>query len=52
MDILANYSGRANASLDEISRMLDLPGKITLHGKEVFPKYQEASFKKFVIIVN
>ncbi len=41
MDILANYTGRANASLDDISRMLNLPGKITLHGKEVFPKYQQ-----------
>lgn len=41
MDLLANYSPRAYAPLDDISKMLDLPGKITMDGKEVFPKYQQ-----------
>jgi predicted PolB exonuclease-like 3'-5' exonuclease len=40
MDVLANYQNRAFAPLDEFSHMTGLPGKIGLHGKEVYPFYQ------------
>ena len=35
MDILAGHQGRANAPLDDISKLLDLPGKGTVSGQDV-----------------
>ena len=35
MDILAGHQARANAPLDDISKLLDLPGKGTISGKDV-----------------
>lgn len=35
MDVLAHYQGRATASLDEVSRLIGLPGKIGLSGDRV-----------------
>jgi 3'-5' exonuclease len=46
MDLLANFSPRAYAPLDDIAKMLNLPGKITLHGKEVFPEFQKGNLEK------
>jgi len=36
MDILAGYQARANAKLDEIAVMLDLPGKMGMSGNKVW----------------
>jgi predicted PolB exonuclease-like 3'-5' exonuclease len=41
MDVLASYQNRAFAPLDEFSQILDLPGKIGLHGSEVYGAYLE-----------
>ncbi len=39
MDVLAGYQPRANAPLDEIAQMLGLPGKLGMHGSEVWDQY-------------
>ena len=36
MDVLAGYSGRANAPLNEIALLLSLPGKMGLDGSQVW----------------
>ena len=41
MDVLAGYNGRASAPLDEIAQMLGLPGKMGMHGSEVWPAFLE-----------
>ena len=41
MDVLAGFQNRAFAPLDELSQMIDLPGKIGLHGSQVYPAYLE-----------
>jgi predicted PolB exonuclease-like 3'-5' exonuclease len=40
MDVLAAYQPRASAPLDEIAQMLGLPGKLGMHGSEVWGHYQ------------
>ena len=39
MDVMARYSGRNFAPLDDISRLLGLPGKIGVGGEGVFDAY-------------
>ena len=39
MDILAGFSPRANASLENVSLMLDLPGKMGIDGSKVYDMY-------------
>lgn len=39
MDVLAAYQPRASAPLDEIAQMLGLPGKLGMHGSEVWSQY-------------
>ncbi len=39
MDVLAGYQPRANAPLDEIAQMLGLPGKLGMHGSDVWEQY-------------
>lgn len=46
LDILAGYSPKNYAPLDEIARMMNLPGKISLHGSEVFHYYQRGEIDK------
>lgn len=41
MDVLAGYQPRANAPLDEIAVMLGLPGKMGMHGAEVWNYFQK-----------
>lgn len=41
MDVLASYSARAYAPLDEIALMLGLPGKMDMHGSIVLEKFQQ-----------
>ena len=39
MDVLAAYSGRANAPLDEIATLLGFPGKMGMSGNKVWEYY-------------
>jgi len=39
MDLLASYTGRANAKLDEVAQLLDLPGKMGIAGGDVWQYY-------------
>lgn len=39
MDVLANYSARANVPLDEIATLLGFPGKMGMHGSKVWENY-------------
>lgn len=40
MDVLSGYQSRAFAPLDEIATLLGFPGKMGMHGSEVFKQYQ------------
>lgn len=40
MDVLALYTGRANAPLDELSQMCGFPGKLGMDGSQVWSAYQ------------
>lgn len=40
MDLLALYSGRANAPLDELATLLGFPGKMGMDGSKVWDAYQ------------
>jgi predicted PolB exonuclease-like 3'-5' exonuclease len=41
MDLLAMYSGRANAPLDELARLVGFPGKQGMDGGQVWDAYQQ-----------
>jgi 3'-5' exonuclease len=40
MDLLALYQGRANAPLDDLARLMGLPGKLGMAGAGVWDAYQ------------
>ncbi len=40
MDLLALYSGRANAPLDELAKLCGFPGKMGMDGSQVWPAFQ------------
>ena len=40
MDVLAMYSGRANAPLDAIAKLCGFPGKLGMDGSKVYEAYQ------------
>ena len=46
MDVLSGYQGKAFAPLDELSQIVGLPGKIGLHGSEVYPAYLNQELQK------
>jgi predicted PolB exonuclease-like 3'-5' exonuclease len=46
MDVLAGYSPRAFAPLDEIAVLLGLPGKMGMSGAKVWDQYQAGEIKK------
>jgi 3'-5' exonuclease len=46
MDVLASFQGKAFAPLDEFAQMMGLPGKIGLHGSEVYPSYLKGELQK------
>jgi len=46
MDVLANFSQRANAKLDEIATMLGFPGKLGMDGSQVWGKYLEGGVRE------
>ena len=39
MDILSGFQGRGRASLNDIATLLGLPGKVGMHGGEVWPAF-------------
>jgi predicted PolB exonuclease-like 3'-5' exonuclease len=39
MDILSGFQGRGRASLDDVSNLLGFPGKIGMHGADVWDAY-------------
>ena len=41
MDVLSGYQPRAVAPLDQVAVMLGFPGKLGMHGGEVWPAYHE-----------
>jgi predicted PolB exonuclease-like 3'-5' exonuclease len=41
MDLLALYTGRANAPLDELARLIGFPGKMGMDGSKVWEAYQQ-----------
>jgi predicted PolB exonuclease-like 3'-5' exonuclease len=44
MDLLALYQPRANAPLDELTRLMGLPGKLGMDGAAVWTAWQEGRF--------
>lgn len=45
MDLLAMYTGRANAPLDDLAKLCGFPGKLGVDGSQVWPLYQEGRLK-------
>jgi predicted PolB exonuclease-like 3'-5' exonuclease len=41
MDLLALYTGRANAPLDDLAKLMGLPGKLGMDGAQVWEAYQQ-----------
>ncbi len=41
MDLLALYTGRANAPLDELAKLIGFPGKLGMDGSKVWESYQQ-----------
>lgn len=41
MDLLALYTGRANAPLDDLAKLCGFPGKLGVDGSQVWPLYQQ-----------
>ncbi len=41
MDLLAMYTGRANAPLDELAKLIGFPGKLGMDGSKVWQAYQD-----------
>ncbi len=39
MDILSGFQGRGRASLDDVATLLGFPGKLGMHGADVWPAY-------------
>ena len=46
MDMLALYSARANAPLDELAKLCGFPGKMGMDGSQVWPAYQEGRIEE------
>ncbi len=41
MDVLAGYSGRANAPLDQLAKLCGFPGKLGMDGSQVWTAWQD-----------
>jgi hypothetical protein len=41
MDLLAMYTGRANAPLDELAKLIGFPGKLGMDGSKVWEAFQQ-----------
>ena len=45
MDILSGFQGRGRASLDDVATLLGFPGKIGMHGADVWKVYLQGGLK-------
>ena len=45
MDVLAGYQGRATVPLDQMAVMLGFPGKLGMHGSEVWNQFRAGHLK-------
>lgn len=46
MDLLALYTGRANAPLDDLAKLCGFPGKLGVDGSQVWTLYQEGRLRE------
>lgn len=46
MDLLAMYTGRANAPLDDLAKLCGFPGKLGVDGSQVWTLFQEGRLKE------
>ena len=46
MDVLAMYQPRNNSPLDEVAQVAGLPGKIGLHGSQVWEEFQSGGIER------
>lgn len=46
MDVMAMYSGRANAPLDDLAKLCGFPGKLGMDGSKVWAAYQVGKLKE------
>jgi predicted PolB exonuclease-like 3'-5' exonuclease len=46
MDILSGFQGRGRASLQDIASLLSFPGKLGMHGADVWPTYREGGLQR------
>ena len=46
MDLLAMYTGRANAPLDELAKLIGFPGKLGMDGSKVWEAYQQGKLEE------
>lgn len=46
MDLLALYTGRANAPLDDLAKLCGFPGKLGVDGSQVWELFQEGRLKE------
>jgi hypothetical protein len=46
MDLLALYTGRANAPLDELAKLIGFPGKLGMDGSKVWDAYQQGRLQE------
>ncbi|MDX8399333.1 MAG: 3'-5' exonuclease [Gallionellaceae bacterium] len=46
MDVLAMYTGRANAPLDELAKLIGFPGKLGMDGSKVWEAYQQGELEE------
>ena len=46
MDVLSGFQGRGRASLDDIATLLGLPGKVGMHGSQVWDVYRQGGLPR------
>ena len=46
MDVLSGFQGRGRASLDHVATLLGLPGKVGMHGSQVWDTYLKGGLKR------
>jgi hypothetical protein len=46
MDILSGFQGRGRASLQDIASLLGFPGKLGMHGADVWPAYLQGGLQR------
>jgi predicted PolB exonuclease-like 3'-5' exonuclease len=46
MDVLSGFQGRGRASLDAVATLLGLPGKVGMHGSQVWDVYLSGGLKR------